>query len=117
MVLGLDTIGTLWATRSCDCIMGWSLMEAASKHLGSFFHRLGGRGFAPTRFVAEPSWLPFSIGCGLGILAVQIHYNESRGYLGADMEEEGASSTPVALDLSTPKSWKAQGQGVVPLSF
>lgn len=44
-----------------------------------------------------------------------MHYNEPRDYPGAEVEEESAFSTPVALELSIPRrSWKPQGQGVVP---
>ena len=41
--------------------MGWSLMEAASTHLGNSPHRLGREVFDLTRFVLEPSWQPFSM--------------------------------------------------------
>ena len=42
----------------------------------------------------------------------QCKYIESRGYLGAEMEEERAGSAPVALDLSALTSWKPQGHDV-----
>ena len=52
-----------------------------------------------------------------GVPAVLVHYNESRGYLGAEVEEESPCSALVALDLSAPRSWKTQDQDVVSLDF
>jgi len=54
---------------------------------------------------------------GRVVPAVQVHYNESRGYPGAEVEEESPCSAPVALDLSDPRSWKTQSQDVLPLGF
>ena len=46
------------------------------------------------------------------IPTVEMHYNECRGYLGTELELKTACSAPV-----TPRSWKPQGQDVVPLGF
>ena len=59
--------------------------------------------FDPIRFVWEQSWQPFLMGSG-GYKAIQMHYNESRGYPGAEVEEESTCSAPVALDLLGPRS-------------
>lgn len=44
-------------------------------------------------------------------------FNESRGYPGAEAEEESPCLVPVALDQSAPRSWKSQGQDVVSQAF
>ena len=51
------------------------------------------------------------------ITAMQMHFNESKGYPGTEEEEKSAFSAPVALDLSLSGSWKAQGQDTVLLVF
>lgn len=45
-------------------------------------------------------------------IIVQMHYNESMGYLGAEMEGESACAAPVALGLLVLGSWKPQDQDV-----
>lgn len=70
--------------------------------------------FDPTRFRPEPSWQPFSGVKERGVVpTMQMHYNESKGYSQADVVEGSACSSPVALDLSTLRSRKPQGQDVV----
>ena len=117
VVLGLDTTGTLWARRSCDCIVGSSLMEVASNHLGEPLPQVGRESFCRYKIFTRTIMAAFLCGGEVAIPTVQIHYNETRGYPEAEVEEESAYSTPVALDLSTPKSWRSQGQDVVSLGF
>ena len=68
---------------------GWSLMEAVSNHLGGKFLTQEG-------LVLECHG-SFSPWCGGAVLPMQMHYNESKGYPGAEIEQESAYS--VALDL------------------
>ena len=49
--------------------------------------------------------------------AMQTQYDESRGYSGAEVEEERACSALVALDVSGPRSWKPQVRMLCPLGF
>ena len=70
-------------------------MEAASSHIGDFSHRLGGGVSDLTRYVPELSGsLSFLVGT---ITVMQMYYNESRGYPGAEVEEESLCFVPVAL--------------------
>lgn len=49
---------------------------------------------------------------------MQIHYNESRGYCGSEVEEESMGSAPAApLGLLAPGPGKPQGQDVASLGF
>ena len=50
---------------------------------------------------------------GSAVLTMQMHYNEPRGYPGAEVDKESICSKPEVLDLSAPRSWKPQGQDVV----
>lgn len=45
---------------------------------------------------------------------MQVYYNESRVYPGAEVEEESVHSAPVALDLLVPGSWKPQVRMLFP---
>ena len=95
--------------------MGWSLLAAAFNRLGDSSHRLGGRVFDLqdshlNSHGSLSSW-------GGVITTMQLHYHENKGYHVAEVEEENTCSPPVALDLSAPRSWKPQGQDVVPLGF
>lgn len=80
-------------------------MEAVSDNLGDDSHMLGEGVFYSVRFVPELSWQPFSI-LTRAVLGMQLHYNESWSYPGAEVEEKSSCSTPVALDLSPLRSWK-----------
>lgn len=82
-------------------------MEEATNHLGNSSHSLGGRVFDPIKFTREPQWQPLPVREG-AVPAMQIHYRESRGYPGTEVEDESACSEPVALDLSGTRSWKLQ---------
>ena len=42
------------------------------------------------------------------VSTMQMHYRESRGYRGAEVEEESICSAFVALDPSDSRSWKPQ---------
>lgn len=86
--------------------VGWSPMEAISSPLGNSSHS-----FWPFEVGPQASRQPFFMGLGWegAVPAKQMHYNESRGYSGAQEEEESTGSAPVALDLSGPRSWKTQG--------
>ena len=53
-------------------------MEAASNHLGNFFHRLGGGLFDPSRLPTVMAAFLHEMGGG-AVSSMQIHYNESRG--------------------------------------
>ena len=68
---------------------------------------MGGE-FLTTRFAAnsQGSLSPL----GRAVPAMQINSNECRGY--SEGEEESTGSVPVTLALSTPRSWKLQGQDV-----
>ena len=77
-------------------------MEATSNHLGDSSHRLGRGIFDTTRFVLELSWQPSCRGVGAQI-PIQIHYNESSGYPGAELKEESTCSLPVPLGLLAPR--------------
>lgn len=74
----------------------------ASSLWGELLLHIGRESFWTTSFVPEPSWQPFSIGKG-AILAMQMNYNESRGYPGAEVEEESAYFACMPLGLLTPK--------------
>lgn len=50
--------------------------------------------FDPIRFVPKPFQQSFLLG------GVQMHYNKSRGYPGAKVEEERACSAPMLLSIS-----------------
>ena len=67
-----------------------------------------GKLLTPTRLVPDVK-AAFLIGRGVAVPAMQIYYNESRGYPGAGVEEERVCSVPEALDLSAPRPWKPQG--------
>lgn len=71
---------------------------------GKLLHRFAGGVFDPTRFVPEPSWQPF-FPLWLG-LQMHMHYNESRHYPGAEVEEESCSA-PVALGFLALGSFKS----------
>lgn len=95
-----------------------SLMKAASNHLENSSHRLGGGVFNSIVFALEPSWQPFSMG-GSGP-TMQMYYNESRGYPGADVDESIfiyvlASST--CLHHSPLRTWDSAwgGPSTVPI--
>ena len=82
----------------------------ASSPLGNSAHSLGREVFDPIGFVLEthgtlsPWWG--------WLITMQMHYNESRDYPGAEVEEESTYSTPVTL-----RPWKPQDQDAVPLDF
>lgn len=94
---------------------GWFLMEAVSNHLGDSSHRLRGGVFGPLRFVPELSWQPFFILAG-AVLAMQMHYNESWGYPGAEAEEESACSH-LWLWICQPQGLGSHTVRIVPLGF
>lgn len=64
------------------------------------------------RFVLEPSWQLFSMG-----MAMQMHYERSRGYSGVEVEEERTFLVPVSPGLLGPGSQKSQSREVVPSVF
>lgn len=69
-------------------MIGRSLLQTTPYHTSQFFLHLSP---SPTR----------------------MHYNESRGYSGPDVEEESTSSIPMPLNLSALRSQEQQGQDVV----
>ena len=92
--------------------------KAASSHLGNSSHgkflTLQGLCWNPDGSLS----LGVAVGWGgTSETTMQIHYNESKGFLGAQVEERSPCSAPVAPNLSVPRSWKPQGQNVVPLGF
>lgn len=48
---------------------------------------------------------------GGALLAMQMHYNECKGYPAVDVEDESAYSVPVALWSVSPKVLEATGSG------
>lgn len=109
------------------CGLGGAVTHRAVVSNGGFFpslgnssHRSAGGVFDTTRFVlnSHGGLSPWIRGAGwANVSTMQMHYTESRGYPGMEAEEESTGSTPVALDLSYPRSWKTQGQDVVSLGF
>ena len=97
-------------------------MKAASSHLGSSFHRLGGGVFDLARFVTRKVLAAFLLGFwGRG---------EERGYLqckciimspGVTLGQRWKRRACVLhlwlFGLSAPRSWKSQGQDVVLSGF
>lgn len=62
--------------------MGWCLVEAVFSHLGKLLLGLGEGVFDPTSFVPEPS------PSGRAVPIMQMHYQESRGSPGAEVDKE-----------------------------
>ena len=96
-------------------------MEAASNHLRKSSYRLEGGVFDFIKFVLEQSKQTLQRwggGNGEDVVLKQMHYNKSRGYPEAEVEEERACSAPVALNVSVPRSWKPTRSGYhVPGAF
>ena len=88
----------------------------ASSLWGELLLQIGRESFWNISFVPEPSWQPSSIGKG-AVLGMQMNYNESRGYPGAEVEEESAYFACMPLGLLPLRSWNPQGQKVVPPGF
>ena len=83
-----------------------------SNHWGTPPTGQEGEGLDPTKFVLELSWQPLPTWGAM--TTMQMHYKESRGYSGAEVEEESTCAAPVTLGLSAAGSWKPQGHNVVP---
>ena len=95
--------------------MGWSPIEAASNRLGDSSHRLGGGVLDPARFVLEQSRQSFSMGGSGGggwVPAMQMHYNESRAYPGAAVEEKSGMLKTCDSWSVNPRVWEVTGSNV-----
>lgn len=115
---GLDIIGSLWAGRSSDCEV--SLMRATSKHLET--PPTGSEGeFGALQGLYQNAHGRLSL-FGGGALAMQVHYNESRGSLEQRWKRRAQALYLWFLicedqESKTPRSWKTQDRDIVSLRF
>ena len=95
----------------------WSLRRLLPIFWGDSSHRLGGKFLTLQGVYLDPGSLVAALLHGGTVTIMQIHSTESRCCLGAEVEEVSTCSALVTIVLSVPRSWKPQGQNVVPPGF
>lgn len=97
------SIGSLWVGRRYEVWGGVVCNGDCFLSCGNRLAQVGRGSVWPYKVCIGLLWQPITVvGCTHNANALF----ESRGYSGAEVEEESACPTPMVLGLSAPRSWK-----------